>query len=157
MNDSKLNHLYSEIAQTAVDFIPEDWTKVFLYGEITEDVGKTYFFYYPDGTEEPVYFYNITEKFHVSEDQFTVMWRKLLRVLRELWIEFRNQGQEQWTSLTMIFDSEGGFKIDYDYEDLSEADDSERMIVWNYTHLGLVPKDEDDRKFLEQYLKNKQP
>ncbi|WP_336047137.1 immunity protein YezG family protein [Solibacillus ferritrahens] len=54
----------------------------------------------------------------------------------------------------MIFNSEGKFKIDYDYEDLSEADDYERRIIWKHKYLNLLPEDEDDKKFLEEYLNN---
>lgn len=53
----------------------------------------------------------------------------------------------------MFFTHEGDFKIDYEYEDLSNADDYERRIIWKHKYLNLLPEDEDDQKFLEEYLK----
>ncbi|MDI5790415.1 DUF600 family protein [Bacillus licheniformis] len=67
--------------------------------------------------------------------------------LEKLWYEFKNSDQETWTSLSMIIHSDGEFNIDYDYEDLSDADDYERRIVWEHKYLGLWPEDEDDKEF----------
>jgi hypothetical protein len=50
-------------------------------------------------------------------------------------------------------DSSGKFKIDYDYEDLSDANPHNRKIIWKYKYLGILPIDQDDREFLEEYLK----
>lgn len=49
------------------------------------------------------------------------MWYQLLDNFAELWNEFKNNGQEQWTNLTFILENNGKFKIDYDYTDLSDA------------------------------------
>ncbi|MFE4706370.1 immunity protein YezG family protein [Peribacillus simplex] len=42
---------------------------------------------------------------------------------------------------------------DYNYEDLSDADDHERRVIWEYTRLGLLPESEYDKSILEEYLK----
>ncbi|WP_246025931.1 immunity protein YezG family protein [Peribacillus cavernae] len=42
--------------------------------------------------------------------------------------------------------------IDYNYDDLSEADPHEQQIIWEHKYLGLIPQDEDDIMFLEEYL-----
>ncbi len=55
----------------------------------------------------------------------------------------------------MNFDPTGCFRIDYDYENLSKANDHERMLVWEYNYLGLVPQHEADKRYLEHYLKSK--
>jgi uncharacterized protein (TIGR01741 family) len=152
MDENKLGSLYTKIAQTVIQMIPEDWKKVYLYGEITEDVGKTFFYYYPEGEEKPVYFYDVPELFNIDKEQFKLLWHQLLDELQELWEEFKNAGQDPWTNLTLIFDKQGEFKINYNYQDLSDADDNERSIVWEYEYLGFVPEDEDDKRFLEEYL-----
>ncbi len=54
-----------------------------------------------------------------------------------------------------IMESDGKFKIDYDYTDLSEVDDYERQIIWEYRYLGLEPPIERkrDREILDNYLR----
>ncbi|WAT23642.1 antitoxin YezG family protein (plasmid) [Bacillus halotolerans] len=155
MDENKLNALYQKIAETVVETIPEEWSKVFIYGEILEDVQKGFFYYYPEGNESPVYCHDIPEIFEIEKEDYRNLWRQLIDNLKELWNEFRDNEQEAWTSLTMMIQSDGEFNIDYDYEDLSDADDFERRIVWEHRYLGLWPEDEDDKEFLEQYLESK--
>jgi hypothetical protein len=42
-----------------------------------------------------------------------------------------------------------------DYTDLSDASDYNRQIIWEYKYLGIMPEDEDDKKVVEEYIKNK--
>ncbi|TKI59768.1 DUF600 family protein [Lysinibacillus mangiferihumi] len=154
MNDNKISSLYNSIAQIVVETIPEAWSKVYVYGEINEDVRTAFFFYYPESSEKPMHSHDIPSVFGVEKEEYKEKWRKLLDYLEELWYEFKNNNQEPWTNLTLIFNSEGELKIDYEYEDLSEADDYERRIIWKYKYLGRIPEDKDDREFLERYLQS---
>ena len=45
METSKMGKLYQEIADKVDSMIPEEWTKVYLYGEILNDSRTVYFFY----------------------------------------------------------------------------------------------------------------
>jgi uncharacterized protein (TIGR01741 family) len=150
MDEAKLASIYTKIAQTVVETIPEEWDKVYLYGEIAEGVQKSYFYYYPKDVDKPVYSHNIPQLFNMDEEDYDKLWYQLLDYLQELWNEFKHN--EKWTNLTFVFDSNGNFKVDYDYEDLSNADDYERRLIWKYKYLGLIPEDDDDKKFLEEYL-----
>lgn len=154
MDEIKLDSIYNKIAQTVIDTIPEEWSEVFVYGEITEDVRTAFFYYYPTKSSSPIHSHNIPKLFEIEKEDYKKLWRHLLDDLKELWYEFKNSGEESWTNLTLRFDNGGKFKIDYDYEDLSDADDHERRIIWKNKFLGLVPEDEDDKKFLEEYLIN---
>ena len=154
MNEQGIGHIYQKIAETVVAIIQEDWTKVFLYGEVLEGSQRVFFFYYSKDGNEIVYCRDIPELFNLSLNQYKELLHNILDDLQELQDEFSNNGQEVWTSLTMAFDNTGEFNIDYNYEDLSEADDNERDIVWEYKYLGIIPEDEDDKKFLEEYLKS---
>lgn len=46
------------------------------------------------------------------------------------------------------------FKIDYEYEDLSEVDDFERQVIWRFKYLGIEPPTEKKRarQIYEKYL-----
>ncbi len=153
--EARLNELYQKISDVIIQTLPEKWTKVYLYGEIAEGVRKSYFFYYPENGNSPVYCHDIPELFPVSQEEYDRLWYLSLDYLKELWLEFKKLERSQWTSLTLNFDSTGSFKIDYDYDDLSKVNDHERMIVWEYNYLGLVPQHESDRRYLEHYLKSK--
>ncbi|NPC92336.1 DUF600 family protein [Bacillus sp. WMMC1349] len=155
MNENGLNTIYQKIAETIVETIPEEWSKVFIYGEILEDVRKGFFYYYPDGSDSPVHSHNIPELFEIEKEEYRKLWRLLIDNLSELWYEFKNSDQEAWTNLTMIIQSDGEFNIDYNYEDLSEADDYERRIIWKHDYLGLWPEDEEDKEFLKKYIESK--
>ena len=154
MDTSRMEKIYQEIVEKVADIIQEDWTKVYLYGEITDGVRKSYFNYYPKDNNKPVYCNNIPELFNIDEDEYDKLWCELLDSLQELWLEFKKNGEEVWTNLTLTIDNIGKFKIDYSYEDLTNADDYERHIIWDYKYLGLTPEDEDDKEVLEEYLKN---
>ncbi|ARC67341.1 putative antitoxin YezG (plasmid) [Bacillus licheniformis] len=154
MDENRLNPIYQKIAETVVETIPESWSKVFIYGEILEDVQKGFFYYYPEGQDEPMYCHNIPDVFEVDEDEYDDLWDQLIENLKELWYEFKNSDQEPWTSVTMMIQSDGEFKIDYDYEDLSEANDHIRKIIWKYKNLGLQPEHEADKEYLKEYLES---
>jgi hypothetical protein len=80
-------------------------------------------------------------------------WRRLIKILKDLSEEFKQNNQEQCTNLTFTLESTGKFKVDYDYVDLSDADDHERSVIWEYTHLGILPESEYDTSILEEYHK----
>jgi len=65
-----------------------------------------------------------------------------------------NNEQEPWTNITFILESNGKFKIDYDYTDLSEASPREQHIIWKYKYLGIMPKNEYGKKVIEEYIRN---
>lgn len=153
MNEQKLENIYHNIAETIIETIQEDWAKVILYGEVVEGAQRAFFFYYSKLDGQLIYCRDIPEMFEFSLENYKQLMDNLITYLKELKNEFINYGQEAWTNLTMSFTDTGEFNIDYNYEDLTDADDHERDIIWEYKHLGIVPEDEDDNEFLEEYLK----
>lgn len=101
----------------------------------------------------PIYSHDIPEKYSLNEEEYDKLWYQLLDELKVLSDEFKDNNQEQWTNLIFTLESTGEFKVDYDYEDLSDADDHERRVIWEYTRLGLLPETEYDKSILEEYLK----
>lgn len=152
--EGKLNEIYIKIANTIDETIPEKWDKVFMYGEILEDVQKAFFYYYPTGSKEPVYSHDIPEIFDISEDEYDELLLQLIDNITELQNELKNNGQEPWTNLTFILESNGKFKFEYDYTDLLEVDDIAHHAVWEYKYLGIIPENEYRRKFVEEYIKS---
>ena len=96
--EERLNEIYGKIADTLNDTIPEEWDKIYMYGEIGEGVREAFFYYYPSESNEPVYSHKIPEIFDISEDEYDKLWYQLLDNLTELWNEFKNNGQETPTT-----------------------------------------------------------
>jgi uncharacterized protein (TIGR01741 family) len=152
--EKKLNEIYGKIAGTLNETIPEDWDKVIMYGEVLEGASETFFNYYPTGSNKSVYSHDIPHLFDISEDEYNQLWLRLINYLEELHDIFIQNEQEPWTNLTFILESNGKFKIDYDYTDLSDADDVERHMIWNYKYLGIIPQKERYKKIVEEYIKS---
>ncbi|WP_373691279.1 immunity protein YezG family protein [Peribacillus frigoritolerans] len=43
--------------------------------------------------------------------------------------------------------------VNYEYEDIFNADDHEGRVIWEYNRLGLLSESEYDKSILEEYLK----
>lgn len=89
MNEAQLDRLYQQIAKVIVDTIPEDWSKVYLYGEVGEGSQTAYYYYYPIDSDKPVYSHEITELFTVSEQKYTEKWHQLVDFIQEIWRVFK--------------------------------------------------------------------
>lgn len=156
METQAMEKIYEKIASKINEIIPEEWDKVYLFSQVNEHAAEVYFYYYPKGKTKPVYLFDITELFEYEEHEFDELRYALINLFEELWQEFKNSGQEVWTNLTFILESTGRFKVDYDYSDLSEVDDYEQQLIWEYRYLGIMSEDEDDKKVVEEYIKNNQ-
>lgn len=135
--------------------IPEEWSKIYAYSEVTQDVAKAYFYYYTEsGDKQPIYSQNIPELFDIDENEFDMSFLQLVNCFKELRQQFINDGQESLTNLTFILESDGKFKIDYDYTDLSEASPRKQHIIWKYKYLDILPTDEYGKKVIEEYIES---
>jgi uncharacterized protein (TIGR01741 family) len=154
--EEKLNKIYEKIADNLNQSIPEEWDKVYMYGEVNEHMQNAFFYYYPSNSDKPVYSLDIPELFEIPENKVNDLRHKLLEIIEELWNEFKNNGQEPWTNFTFVLESNGKFKIDYDYTDLSEASPREQRWIWKYKYLGIMPENEKGKKVIEEYIKSAQ-
>ncbi|WP_147536265.1 antitoxin YezG family protein [Bacillus marasmi] len=152
MNEEQLDRLYQLIAGVVVETIPEEWSKVYLHGEVVEGSQTAYFYYYPERSDKPIYSHEITELFTVNELEYTEKWHQIVDFIQELWRAFKDNGHEPWTNFTMVFDNIGNFNIDFNYDDLSKIDSLERKTIWKYEHLGIIPKSNSGKRHLEKYL-----
>ncbi|MBA4548381.1 antitoxin YezG family protein [Thermoactinomyces intermedius] len=151
--ETQSEKLYQQIGETIVEMIPEEWEKVYLYGEVNEGFCYSFFYYYPENSTSPVYYMDIPKRFHIDQSEFDKVLFQLFDHLEELWETFKKHDQEPWTNLTLYLDSSGKIKIHFDYEDLSDANPLHRRIIWKYRYLGMIPEEQEDREFLEEYLK----
>ena len=126
---------YQEIVNVLVEIIPEDWSEIYLYAEYGEGYKKVFFYYYPTANEKPIYSLDIPHDFKVDVENHNIMRRKLYDLFEVLWMEFKEQDQEQWTLLTFILDNTGEMKIDYSYEDIADLSPTDKQDEWEAKYL----------------------
>lgn len=90
----------------------------------------------------------------MDEEEFEKRVDQFYDQIKNLWNEFQQSGHEPWTTFMMVFDHSGKFQVEYGYEDLSKTDHYDRMVIWRYKYLGLVPKSNLGKRILEEYLKD---
>ncbi|KEO81577.1 immunity protein YezG family protein [Tumebacillus flagellatus] len=157
METKRMEEMYRIIGQTLHEIIPGEWKKIVLYAEVLDDSSEVFFYFQTPQNDEFEYSHLIPELYGVDETIYTDILFELHDHFRSLQNEFMQQGQSVWSSLTLVLESTGKFKIDYDYQNPveSELDDYQRQFVWEYRNLGKWPKSEDNQKWLEDHLKNK--
>ncbi|SFS52471.1 immunity protein YezG family protein [Marininema halotolerans] len=153
MNHEKLDSMYQSIAGLIISAIPEEWSKLFIYGELQDDVQSSYFFYCPENESgKYIQIFDIPDLFEVDNDFIDQIHEQLDDKLFSLWNEFKQNDNEPWTTFNMSVDSNGKLKVNFGYKDLSNTSHHDRMIVWQYENLGLVPTRESDKEVLQKHL-----
>lgn len=142
---------YSEIASKLDEIIPCEWERVVLYAEENGSVSSGSFYFY---TEDSKYFYseNIWEEFEVDEDEFDELKDELMNIIERLWLEFKESGEDVWSSFTFDLNKDFKFKVEFSYEDNSGLGRMEKVLRWAYDYLGIVPKDNYRKQLLREYL-----
>lgn len=150
----KMQDLYQLISQKLNDIIPCEWAKVYLYAEVLDDSTMVLFHFRTPENNQIIYSQDIPSHYNVSKDIFKTLLRELRELFEELRTEHRNNNDDVWTNLTLTLDRSGEFQLDYNYDDIlaSELDGYERIAIWEYKNLGILPEDEDDKEFVISYL-----
>lgn len=136
MESKNMELIYPKIANILLNMIPEEWDKVLIYSEVREGYERMYFYYYPKNKVEPIYSLDIIDNFDIDEDILEDKEMKLYECFRELWYEFKKQGQEQWTYLTFILDATGKMNIEYNYSNVSEISPVDKQNAWMKRYLN---------------------
>ncbi|MCA0174646.1 immunity protein YezG family protein [Bacillus sp. RAR_GA_16] len=149
--EDEMNSLYRKLAETVNDMIPEEWMECYLYAQISETGGGTYFFY---NTNEQDYKYSLEIPFNeIDEDEFEAMEDLLYKFSKELREVFSENGQEPWYSFTMSLKRKGPFHIHFDYTDWfnTEYSFSDQMMIWKNKYLGEQSVDDSAKKIIKKY------
>lgn len=147
-----MEDLYQRAAEILNNLIPVPWKKIYLYAEVSDDSRQVFFYFYPEEKNVPIYSLDIIDKYNVEEQYFEELEDELYDVFTELWDVFERQKQEKWTNLTFILDNSGEFNIDYNYNDLAEADSYEQQIIWEYKYLKKITEEDRPRAIIEKFL-----
>ena len=69
----KFDIFINKICNKINDMIPEEWNKVYIYGEVTEGAGVVAFYYYPQDKDIYVFSADIIDLFDIDENEFSTM------------------------------------------------------------------------------------
>lgn len=105
--------VYQEILNEIVPFVPQDWTKLVIYLEYGEN-SYSFSFYYKDN-EKYIKCYDIP---NVLDEQLMVAFSKIDKIVSP---ERKNIKENLWTNMTIVINSDGKMKADFDYTDLSNG------------------------------------
>ena len=160
----KIKEMYEDIQRRIFYMIPEKWDKMYLYASVSDLIdghttGELFFYYIPKGIfkKNPVNVYEIPQKFNLDEKEYL----KLVNILYEKIVNLREEFKKvevtssTWSNLTMKIEGIK-FKVEYDYEDLTQSKFSsyERHIIWRYNNLGIKEEQlsKEEQKIIEKYL-----
>ncbi len=158
---SEEKKIYAEIQKKLFYIIPEKWESIYLYASVIDiphkrPTGEMYFYYFPKGIikKKPINCYEIPNAFNIDEDAYTKLIIDLyntIKLLRQIWIAKK---KKKWTNLTISIQN-FQFKVEYDYQDLSQSlfDSYERHVIWRYLYLksDLNLFGRKDRKIIDKY------
>ncbi len=158
MNTEKMEELYNDLARILDNMIPEDWSEIYLYAQLSESMYTMYFFYYTKNKEKLVYSFDIPKNYEIDEDEFDDLRDEMKESFKSLRDDFIKNNQEPWTNLTLTIKETNKLHIDYGYNDVSTIDPFEQQVIWRYEILGVNLSSQSNlaKKILEKYLKSKE-
>ncbi|MBO0586397.1 antitoxin YezG family protein [Sporosarcina sp. E16_8] len=155
--EQQMNQMYPVIAEGILGMIPDgNWYEIYLYAEILDGSREVFFYFNTYENEDFIYSHDIPAKYNVSEKTYDSLLVELQTKFHDLRQIFIDNDQEPWTNLTLILKYPGKIKINYDYEDVinSVISPTQRQMVFEYQHLGLLPQSEMNRQFVLNYVNN---
>ena len=153
--EEKLAELYNKLANQIVDIIPVEWEEVNYLGEVGKGkLSSGSVFYFKD-KNITLQCHKIPEIYHVSKDIYMELFRNLDHILLEIYDCFIEDGQEPWEQLSLSFNAEGKFKIEFFYNVMEnpEVGPLAREVIWAYRTFGYEPESSYWKEQLHQYLK----
>lgn len=157
METKKMGVIYGEIANKLNEIIPDEWSKIYLYGEVLEDSREVYFYFDSMTSSNIVYGHDIPKIYNVDKKIYRQLLRELTKFVVDLHVEYKENNDKQWTNLTFLLDSSGKFNIKFNYDDILKSPflSGERQIIWEYEVLGIEPTDENHKEIIDRYLNSK--
>jgi len=112
MNEIVFQNIFDKLQE----YLPNNWKKVILYAGYT--VGSYSIKYYVDCGEGQ--YIDCFDLYGITERQQLV---RLFMEIDKILLPIRNELKEgkKWTVMTMIVDSEGNMRSEFDYENINET------------------------------------
>lgn len=157
VNTSRDKELFGAIANKVSEMIPDEWEKIYLYGEVLSGSRVVYFYFKPINDDTIVYAHDIPSKYNVDKKIYRQLLLELISIIAELHNDYKLNYGNEWTNLTFVIEKSGHFHVDYNYDDIlkSKYSDGQRQIIWKYEVIGIEPSLEEHKQLIEDYLADK--
>ena len=108
---NKIN--YEKLLDELLDVVPANWKKVVLYAEYT---ATSYSFKYFVNSEDK--YIDCFDLKGIDETLLIQKFMKLDEIIRPSRAGL--SGKNKWSVMTVVFQNDGNFKTEFDYDDISE-------------------------------------
>ena len=154
METLKMNQLYQKMAIQLNDMIPDEWSKLYLYGEVLNDSRTIYFFFDRKSDGKTIYHLDIPSIYKVSESIYDKLHDELTDIVVELYNEYKDNNENVWTNFTFVMDCNGKFDMKFSYDDVLKSgfNNTERQRIWMYEVMGKEPEKENHKELIRRYL-----
>lgn len=106
---------------------PENWDKAYIYAYIEGEKG-------------------IVECYYVDEENDELFQEEaseeLFEYVCDFYDNYREENDEIWYTATFIMEKDGEIDLEIDYSNREQLSDIEKIIVWQYEYLDILPEDE---------------
>lgn len=106
------NTIYNEITKNLVTVLPENWDKVCLYCQITNDSYEFFFHVKVEGNY--IQSFDLEKSYKISRKELRECFKKLNDVVKPEYEE------KKFYVMTFILEKNGKFSTEYEYTDYSE-------------------------------------
>ena len=141
--NSGVKLLYAKIQKQLFYMIPEKWDRIYLYASFIQgmnhlETGEMFFYYFPKSLlkKNPVNSYEIPSKFNLEEEEYLKLASKLYYLMKQLRDEFTQNGEKQWTNITIKIEN-FKFIVEFYYDELSTLEEvsQKKHLLWVYHNL----------------------
>ena len=158
--ENQLAGLYKQLAEQMVSMIPAQWSELHYLGEVERNRQScSSIFYFTDkASGDTVRSHDIPKIYNVSMQTYMKLLDELSNILIAVYDCFAADGQELWEQLSMKLSNTGSFKVDFNYDVMTEDDggQSRRELIWAHETFGYVPKEGTrSRRILDEYVQSK--
>ena len=157
--EEKLARLYKKLVNSIIDMIPVEWDDVNYLGEV--EIGRgtrssSAVFYFKDVKQNvKIRSHEMDEIYGVSKNTYMELLMKSHDILLEIFDCFVEYGQKPWQQLSLYFNAENEFKVEFFYDVMNDEEGPpEREAIWAYHTFGYIAEEGDYlRKLLQRCTK----
>lgn len=130
-----IESVYSEIANKIVEIIPFEWSKLLLFAEVEDGSNSIHYVIYEKETGDLKDSEALINQYCINREEEVRYVIQLSKLIRKLNKAFDEEGLEKWNLMTLILESTGKFKIDFEYSNFEESTEITRREAWERKYL----------------------
>lgn len=112
-----MENSFQKISDYLQPVLPEGWSRVCLYAEITETYSEIVYYCFINEQNKPIQCYNLTSKYKISEADID---NAITNITFEIENERKN-ALHKWSVMTYILFADAKFEVSYDYSNLTDG------------------------------------